>query len=332
MVWTLASSFPDERDAYFGAVTELPWPSWLPPDTPWAVRAFGESETLASPLFTARWTKDAIREAFARVAREMPPVVPHDPEVVVDVRLERGAASIGLALGVESLHKRGFERRTRAPLREDIAAGIAVLAEINPAQPLLDPFCGSATLLAEAAAVALRVPPRRGDIAEAISRLPAFSEVNTNLIIEELRAQRILQHAPFFGYEADSSQLPHARRHLEFNDLEDDVRVAVGRVPDIKPPGGLPLGLLLTNPPWGRWLDHDVEAAWEGLGRFVKAELSGWRMAVLSGAEGLTRALRMKAERRFPLRIGSVDARLLIYQIRSYPDRQPSADSEPTAE
>ncbi|MFN7965191.1 MAG: hypothetical protein U0V87_05845 [Acidobacteriota bacterium] len=287
---------------------------------------------MSSPLFTARWTKDAIREAFHRVARELPPVVPHDPDVVVDVRFERGSATIGLALGVESLHRRGFERRTRAPLREDIAAGIALLAEVDATKPLLDPFCGSATLLAEAAAVALRVPPRRGDVADAIAQLPAFSEVDADRIVEELRARRIVEHAPFFGYEADSTQLPHARRHLEFNDLQDDVRVAVGRVPELSVPGEVPAGLLLTNPPWGRWLNHDVETAWDGLGRFAKSQLAGWKMAVLSGSEGLTRGLRMKAERRYPLRIGSVDARLLLYQIRRYSDRQSPLEPDATAD
>jgi putative N6-adenine-specific DNA methylase len=311
---------PVTTDEYFEAVSGAPWDEWLEAGKSWAVRVFGRSDALHNELFTARWTKDAIVDRFARRRQSAPPVDPRAPEVTIEVRLTPRGADLGLALADASLHRRGFERRTAAPLREDVAAGLALLAGASADQPLVDPFCGSATLLGEAAAVALRIPPVRENVVARLRAIGLFRDQRWLDLTERLRARRLTAHQPFLGFDADPKQIAHARRQLEHAGLTDDVVVRRGVLPSIELEGCDQPGLVLTNPPWGRWLEGQAEEAWSALGAWAKSRLPGWKLWTLSGADGLTRPLRMKAERRYPVRIGTVDARLIGYSIRNAPD------------
>lgn len=315
LVWLIAEQLPDHSTRYFDAVAALPWPELLSGAHRFAVRVSGTSETLAQPLYTARVTKDAIRACFDSHHRAAPPVDPRQPEVWVDVRIDRTGAAVGLVLGTESLHRRGFERRTAAPLREDIAAGLALLAGVDAAQPLLDPFCGSATLLAEATLVALEIPPERPEVEQTLARLPAFAAIDLSAVKHRLTQRRRRSAAPRIGFDADGAQLEHARRLIAAAGLSDEVELRRGEVPQLDLPAALAPGLVLTNPPWGRWLKAGAEQAWDGLGTLMKRHLEGWRLAALSGSKDASRALRLKAHRKYPIRIGSVDARLLLYTI-----------------
>jgi 23S rRNA (guanine2445-N2)-methyltransferase / 23S rRNA (guanine2069-N7)-methyltransferase len=139
-------------------------------------------------------------------------------------------------------------------------------------------------------------------------------------LTERLRARRLTAHQPFLGFDADPKQIAHARRQLEHAGLTDDVVVRRGVLPSIEFEGCDRPGLVLTNPPWGRWLEGQADEAWSALGAWAKSRLPGWKLWTLSGADGLTRPLRMKAERRYPVRIGTVDARLIGYSIRNPSD------------
>jgi len=165
VILELATALPGEADGFQPALSRIAWEEWLPRELSWAVRVTGTTEELRSPLHTARLVKDSIRDRFTARGLACPPVDPRGARVLVDFRLERGTASAGIDLGGHSLHARGTGRQGPAPLREDVAAGLALLAGVDAERALLDPFCGTGTLIAEAAALRARHPaePAAGD-------------------------------------------------------------------------------------------------------------------------------------------------------------------------
>ncbi len=76
---------------------------------------------------------------------------------------------------------------------------------------------------------------------------------------------------------------------------------------------------MLTNPPWGLRLADEAAGAWRGLGTLARQRLSGWTIAALSGNAAITRHLGFKADRRIPLTVSGIEARLLVYTVRSAP-------------
>lgn len=315
VIWELAADLPGTLEPLFAAIAVIDWPAHLPSGVRWAVRVSGTNDALRNTAFSARFTKDAIRAAFERRALTMPEVDPRDPEITVDLRIHPRGVAIGIDLLGSALHRRGFERRTKAPIREDVAAGLAILAEVDAEKPLLDPFCGSGTLLLEAASVALRIPPHRPLERTALLHVPQLRAANPRRIAADLLAGVREPAAPIVGFEAARDQIENARWVAREQGLAEIIELRTGRTPELELPEFAGTGLVLTNPPWGRWLDEDVEAAWLALGRLAREKLGGWKLAVLSGAPELTKALRMKAARRFPVRIGTVDAKLLLYEV-----------------
>ncbi len=323
VIWEVGVGLPNTRHELTRAVAQLGWEKLLPAGRGWAVRASGRSPTLTHSGFAAQVVADGIRERFAAVGRQQPPVDLERPEILVDLHLAAQGAEVGLDLAARSLHPRGSGRRAVAPLREDVAAGLAHLAEIDAGSPIIDPFCGSGTLLAETLAVALGLPARRAARTLALSRLPRFSDLNLEALSPPTPVPG--ETTAGWGFDADTRVITQARRILTHYGLDEVARIracAVDRLdPASLPPGP---GWIVTNPPWGRRLGGEPSTLWRALGTLAR-RLPGWRLAVLSGDPSLTRHLGLRADRRFPVRVGGVDARWLLYSIRQV--RNPSSAS-----
>lgn len=318
VVWEFRRGLPLSPPDLVGAVAAIDWERRLPSDQTWAVRAGGRAPELRHSHYSALLVKDGVRDRFRRVRRACPPIDPERARVVIDLRIERGGASIGFDLGASSLHRRAARRQTRAPLREDLAAGLALLAGARRARVIIDPFCGSGTLLAEAVSIAAGRPARRDPARLAISRLEPFRD----LPLVDLREgpSRPPREAPLgMGFDRESGALDTARRVIARYGLEDEVILARRPIDQIvvRSPPEAP-GLILTNPPWGRRLSGGEEAAWRALGTFARS-LPGWSLAVLSGEPSLTAHLGLRAYRRYPVGVSGVDARLLLYRLRDRP-------------
>lgn len=318
VVWELARDLPLIPRDLVGALAELDWERRLPPGESWAVRAGGRAPELRHSHYSALLVKDAVRDRFRRVGRACPPIDARRPRVVVDLRIEKGGASIGFDLGASSLHRRAARREIRAPLREDLAAGLALLAGARQSRVIVDPFCGSGTFLAEAVSIAAGRSARRDPARLALSRLEPFR----GLPLADLREgpSRPPRETPKgMGFDRDAGALDTARRVITRYGLQDEVILARRPIERIEA-RSLPEapGLVLTNPPWGRRLEGEEEPAWRALGSFARG-LPGWTLAVLSGDPALTRHLGLRALRRFPVGVGGVDARLLLYQLRGKP-------------
>ncbi len=115
---------------------------------------------LTSLNFVTLKIKDAVCDKIRRLSGHRPSVDTHEPDVPIQGHLTDREFTLYLDTTGEPLFKRGQRVATgEAPLRENLAAGILRLAGWSPGIPLLDPMCGSATILVEAAHMALDIAP-----------------------------------------------------------------------------------------------------------------------------------------------------------------------------
>lgn len=316
----LARGLPVSPADLVPALAAIPWEEWLPAETTWAARVVGTTAELRDVRYTALLVKDALRDRMRARGLPFPEVDPEAPQIVVELRVTSKQATVGLDLAGGSLHERGTFRRGEAPLREDVAAGICVLAGVDRTKPILDPFCGTGSVIAEAASLALRRPPRRNPAAMALARLPAFADVDLRRVVLELRAAALPPEAPILAFDRQPRMVGEARAAFRAQKLDDVITLTRGEVADLELPDGLAPGLVVSNPPWGLRLDADeAAAAWRGLGQLARRALGGWRLALLSGAPEVTRNLGFKASRRFPVVVGGIESRLLLYDVHARP-------------
>lgn len=315
VILELAAGLPTHADGLLGALCGLPWEDTLPMRTPWAVRAIGKSAELRHTGFAERLAKDGIRDRFRARGRECPPVDPAEPRVIVDLRIDKHGVAVGIDLGGGSLHERGTHRKVQAPIREHVAAGLAWLAGVRADQPLVDPFCGSGSLIAEAAAVALAIPAGRKAERTTLPRLALFRKLPLGELAADLQATKAGPHAPFLAFDSQESAVRSARMSLSRMGLASEIELRCQGIDRFRADGLDGPGLIISNPPWGIRLDESVaQEAWRTMGTVART-LGGWRLALLSGNPAVTQSLGLKASRRFPVLVGGIDARLLTYAI-----------------
>ncbi|GAB0495399.1 hypothetical protein MMPV_006699 [Pyropia vietnamensis] len=282
-----------------------------------------------------------------------------------------------------SLHKRGYRAgggvMHRAALNETVAAGICYAAGFSvegewappagvisplalrdgvvgtppPAPPawragaplaVVDPMCGSGTLLIEAGLLARRVPPGllrpAGALAHPFTRWPDYpSGAWSDLQSAAAAAVRPASACGvcLYGNDVHSGALSLALAGLSAARLDQMVVLNQGNAATYTPPGGV--GVVLCNPPWGRRLtrgdtdtlvyprvadgsgggggDDDIQEVdpWVSLGMFLRRQARGVTATLLSGDPNATYGLRMRAAVKRPVRIGNVSCRIVQYAV-----------------
>ena len=294
-------------------------------DTPWE-RWFGAEQTLRvdtsavrSPLRSLQYcnlrAKDGICDRLREREGARPDIDTVRPDARVHLFLDATRATLYLDVSGESLFKRGWRLdKGEAPLRENLAAGLLALSDWTPDKPLLDPFCGSGTILIEAAWIALGVPP-------GIWRPFSFERLRNHDarrwrdLKEDARARiapRIEQ--ALVGCDLDPSAIDAARANLERAHLTPDaIRLEVGDARRIPAPA--PEGWIVTNPPYGERLSGDDTELWPQWASHLKRHYGGWQVNVISSDLELPRHMRLKPRRRQPVHNGALDCRLFQFDI-----------------
>jgi len=235
----------------------------------------------------------------------------------VVVRIVSNAVSVALDLTGESLSYRGYRQFIgEAPLREHVAAGLLRLSGWKSPVPLVDPFCGSGTILIEAALDAYGYVATRRRRAFAFEKLCGFqSEAYRELCDSPSHAEP--PGKPFiFGYDKDAGMIEKARANAREAGVENWILfqqrdVSVLKAPNVEP------GMIITNPPYGERLEDTPQATQllEVFAKTLKTEFKGWNTWILNGNPEAIKGLRLKAKQKIPVWNAQIDCRLLHYPI-----------------
>lgn len=304
-----------EQDVYEAALA-VRWPEWFSEEHSIRVDVNAIRSPLKSLEFATLRIKDAVCDRFRADRGRRPDVDTRSPEVRIQAFLDKAAATLYLDTSGEPLNKRGYRRDAgEAPLKENLAAGIVRLTGWNAGEPLLDPMCGSGTLLIEAAMMALAIPPGHAR-RFGFERLAGFDRRRWNEVREAALAHRKPPcRLPMFGRDRYGDELKKARRNLEAAGLADCVELKQADVLDSGAPASA--GVLVANPPYGARIGDDTALAefYPKLGDTLKKYYAGWRCYLFSGDSQLPKLIRLTASRRTPLYNGPLECRLYEYRI-----------------
>ncbi|PWG61173.1 bifunctional 23S rRNA (guanine(2069)-N(7))-methyltransferase RlmK/23S rRNA (guanine(2445)-N(2))-methyltransferase RlmL [Sediminicurvatus halobius] len=327
VLWPLASIPAPDGETLRAAATEIPWEQHLPDGAAFAFHVAGHSAELRDSRHTARLLKDAVLDRARAGATKLPRPAPGEPGLQIHARLHRGTINLAIDLAGESLHRRGYRAAAgRAPLKENLAAGLLVRArwpEIAEAGgEFLDPFCGSGTLVIEAALMAADIAPGllrgRFGFEHWRGHDPALWNEARNDALARREAGLVRALPRLRGYDADPAVLEEARRNAVRAGVDGLVTLGVRPLAEQpRAPRVDSTGLLATNPPYGERLGaaEPVEDLYMALGDWMRTALPGWRAAVLTGEPRLLAALGLSAERTHPLFNGALPCRLGLYRL-----------------
>ncbi|TCP14859.1 putative N6-adenine-specific DNA methylase [Crenobacter luteus] len=300
----------NERDVYQLA-QQVDWPAWFSLDQTFKIKTDGVNAPVKSLDFVSLKIKDAICDRFRDATGARPSVDTRAPDIRVQAFLTRDSATIYLDTSGEPLFKRGWRGETgEAPLRENLAAGILMLAGYDGSQPLVDPMCGSGTFLVEAADIALqRAPGRKRRFGfEAFANFDAAQWQQVKKVVKAM--EREPEPLLIWGSDRDRRMVETAERNLAQAGLKGLVRLKVQDALDARPPA--PSGILVANPPYGVRLEEQdaLAALYPSLGAWLKQYWAGWTAHFFTGDLRLAKLIRLNPKRRVPLYNGALECRL----------------------
>jgi len=316
VLWQVASGAYRSEDDIYRIAYAPAWTDWLDPALTIRVDVSATKSPLTSLNFVTLKIKDAVCDKIRALSKRRPSVDTRAPDIPIQGHLTEGEFTLYLDTTGEPLFKRGQRIATgEAPLRENLAAGILRLAGWTPGVTLLDPMCGSGTILMEAACMALDIAPGLGRHF-AFEKFKNFDAPRWRELIQKRGAPRRPRTSqPIFGSDLSADVLRAARANLAGAGLENVVSLKQANVLEITAPASE--GIIVTNPPYGVRLGEQQALAelYPQIGDVLKKQFTGWRAYLLSADMMLPKLIRLAVSKRTPLFNGALECRLFEYKM-----------------
>lgn len=319
----------ESADSFYAGVKAVDWEEHLDSQGSLAIDFNGKARWLKNTQFGVFRCKDAIVDYFRDRDGNRPSIDKTQPDVRINVRIKKGVAQVTLDLSGESLHRRGYRSKGGlAPLKENLAAAILLRADwpgmAARGGALIDPMCGSGTLLIEAAWMAMGIAPglarRRWGFDRWLGHVPAlFKRLKDEA--QELRRQGFDRQWPEIrGYDASGAAVSMAEENIENAGLKGRVRVLRKELAEFVKPThtDLPIGLIVTNPPYGERLGDESSLVhlYRYLGEAFQRDFLGWQAAIFTGNPHLGKAMAWHSHQQYRFLNGSIESRLLLFDLQ----------------
>jgi putative N6-adenine-specific DNA methylase len=322
-----SADFRNEQDIYRLAY-ETGWPRLFDVSRSIRVYVTAVKAPFKSLEYVTLKVKDAVCDRFRAEVGRRPDVNTAAPDVRIHLYVTAQEATLYIDTSGEPLWLRGQKiAKVAAPLKENLAAGILRLAGWRPGMPLLDPMCGSGTLLLEAAGMALDDAPGLAREMKdfGFTKLLDYQPALWKRLCVEAAARRIAtpEKLPIWGADRDPDAVARCRQNLAHAGLDDLIEVRQADLLDLEPP--TPAGVLVTNPPYGERLGELEELAtfYPRLGDALKKRFAGWHCWFLSADTRLPKLIGLRPDRRIPLYNGALECRLYGFPIVAGSARKP---------
>ncbi len=309
----------------YAQILELPWEEHLSASGSLSVEFAGKIPGIEHSHYGAQRVKDAVVDRFRNRTGIRPNVQREQPDVVLYLQAHHGQATISIDLSGTSLHRRGYRvASVTAPLKETLAAALLLKCawpELAAAgATLINPFCGSGTLAIEAAWIAAdRAPNLLREYWGFNGWLGHIPALWKRILSEaQQRYKNGLERIPtILASDWDSAALRAISSNAQAAGIAQQLRIERCAWSELIAPATAP-GLLIINPPYGERLGEQAEIAelYVQIGERLKAQFSGWEAALFTGNPELAKRMGLRAQKTHSFRNGTLDCRLLRFQVQ----------------
>ena len=314
ILWRQMSFSFNSNRQFYEQLFEFPAEKFLAKDGTMAVHTTTVESIFKTPLFASVLAKDAICDRFRNLYDERPDVDKENPDVQFQIHIYKNEAQLFLDSSGESLHKRGYKVRNHpAPINEVVAAAMIMLSGYKGDCDFIDPMCGGATLLIEAAMQALNIPAGfyRQDFG-----FRYWKNFDARLWQNVKKSADIKDdvEVDFYGSDINPRFLDIARDNVEKARLTDFIHLEKRDVRASKP--HRTPALVMMNPPYGERLEvDDVAELYSEIGDTLKKNYSGCRAFMISSDMAALKRVGLRPDQKFILFNGPLECRFNGYEL-----------------
>jgi len=268
-------------DELFEQCKALPWENFITQSGSVTINA----KALKSTLMSDRSCQSIVKKAVVERLKQQYNLQWLDetgPAYTIQVSILKDIVILALDTSGSGLHKRGYRKQAgEAPLKETVAAGLVLLSRWHKEEILIDPMCGSGTILIEAAMIARHIAPglKRGFAAE---KWPVIAS-------EAWRDTRLAAHdcidfdadLSLYGYDIDGSAIQDSKTNAHNAGVEKDIIFVQKNIKDLWI--DRQFGSIITNPPYGHRMSeyHDLNQVYLSINKTFRKK-KGWSVYILT--------------------------------------------------
>lgn len=295
---------------------KIDWQELIPAGKTFAINANVSNSKITHSQYATLCLKDAVVDALQQKRGFRPDVDTDNPDVLFNLHVHKNKATINLDTSGGSLHRRGYrEERVAAPMQESLAAAIIGFSGWDGSRILLDPMCGSGTLLCEAMMAYCRIPAGYLRRHFGFFALPDFDEAVWLAVKEEADSGIVsLPEGIIRGSDISADAVQATAKNLDHFSQGKAVWLNTSRFQDLEPVND---AVIVTNPPYGLRMGDSKAAALliEEFGNFLKHKCAGSTAYIYLGDRELLKKVGLKPSFKKPLKNGGLDGVLAKYEM-----------------
>ncbi|MDH5610720.1 MAG: THUMP domain-containing protein [Cyclobacteriaceae bacterium] len=298
----------------YDQIKAFDWSQYLEKHQTFAIDSTIFSEYFKHTKFAALKMKDAVVDQFRDKYGQRPSIDTDSPDVLLNLHGYQDQFTVSLDSSGESLNRRGYRGKGHdAPLNEVLAAGMLGLSGWDPSLPLIDPFCGTGTLLIEAAMMAMGLPPQTLRETFGFKTWKSFQPMIWTRVKADAHAQVRKKSLMISGGDIDPKAISMARQSLKSLKIRD--MVTLREISFEKHFPKTRSGFVITNPPYGERIGTNVESLYEAFGDTLKQHYAGFDAWIISSNKPALRKIGLKDSQRIELYNGKLDCEFCKYDL-----------------
>lgn len=301
-------------DEVYDAVKSIEWTDFLNNTDSFAVDAVVFSETFRHSKFVAYKVKDAIVDYFRERTGNRPSVRINNPDLAINIHIAENQCTLSLDSSGESLHRRGYrQEQVEAPLNEVLAAGMILMTGWRGECDLIDPMCGSGTILIEAALIARNIAPGVFRKEFGFEKWKDFDQELFDNIYNDDSKEREFTHK-IYGYDNNPKANEIATHNVKAAGVSKDVVLRIQPFQQFEQP--TEKSIIITNPPYGERISaNDLLGLYQMIGERLKHAFVGNDAWILSYRDECFDQIGLKPSVKVPLFNGALECQFRKYQI-----------------
>ena len=318
VLYEIKSFYLRNADDIYRRFKAIPWEDYLDVDGYFSVNSVAENESITTPLIVNVKVKDAIVDRFRELKGRRPDSGSDFSGLVIQVYWKETQAIVYLNTSGETLAKHGYRKIPgKAPMMEALAAATIFATEWNTRVPFVNPMCGSGTLAIEAALIASKRYPGLYREDYAFQHILGYNP--ESFLAKKKKLENKIIYDPgvrIIASDISLQAISFAQENAAFAGVDHIITFQTGDFAETEIPEK-PRGVIMFNPEYGERLGElgELEETYKRMGDFMKQKCAGYRGYIFTGNMDLAKKVGLKANRRIEFWNGTIDCRLLKYDM-----------------
>ena len=307
----------NDLDAYYESIKSIEWEKYMDIDSSFSINSVVfHSKIFNNSKFTSLKAKDAIVDRFRSLFGRRPNVNTLNPEIKIEIHVNKSFCTISLDSSGESLHKRGYKKyNSTAPINEVLAAGIILMSGWDGKSDFFDVMCGTGTILIEAAMIAKNIAPNLNRPSFAFEKWKDWNETLYETIEDSVKSKEIDYKFRIIGFDISNSMVKKAKKNIEISEIEI-IEIYKKDFFDSKKYSDVE-SVLFINPPYNKRIPIDINLFYKKIGDTLKNNYDKTSAWIITANLEAIKSIGLKSSTSIKLFNAQLESRLLSYNIYS---------------